>query len=235
MAQDGSLVYVPGSTPGGADRSLVWVDSAGREEPVTTPASAFEAVNLSADGTQAVLGASPDADGNADVWISDLARGTLTRLTVDPALDQSPLWSPDGQRVAFTSNRNGQMEVLWQAADGSGNTDTLVTFDPSITEVVPGDWSPDGTWLVAMAQDDIGMVMVGDRDSWQFLIESPADERNPTISPDGRWLAYGSRETGGFEVYVQRFPEGGGRQQVSVSGGHTPKWSRRWAILDLHA
>ena len=231
VAQDGALLYVPGNAQGGSDRSLVWVDTAGREESVTTRASAFQTVALSADGTGAVLGMSAERGGSEDVWISDdLARGTLTRLTTDPAYDGSPLWSPDGQRVAFASNRNGPMEVLWQAADGAGSADTLVTFNSSVTQVVPGDWSPDGTQLVvAMASEggpkDIGMVTVGDPDSWRFLIESPADERNPTISPDGRWLAYGSNETGGYEVYVQRFPDGGGRQPASVGGGHSPRWS----------
>ena len=162
LAQDGSLVYVPGSGQGVLDRSLVWVDTAGREEPVTTPASAFETVGLSADGT--------------------------------------------------------------------GDPETLMTFEPSTTNVVPGDWSPDGSQLlVAMGEAnaglDVGILSVGDPASWRYLLQTPADERNPTISADGRWLAYGSNETGGYEVYVQRFPEGGGRQQVSVSGGHTPRWS----------
>ncbi len=230
LAATGALAYVPGSGGDGADRSLVWVDSAGREEPVTTPASAFETVHLSADGTRAVLSTSAQGGGNADVWISDLARGTLTRLTTGPGYDGSPLWSPDGQRVAFASNRNGAMEVLWQAADGSGDPETLVTFEPSVTNVVPGDWSPDGSQLlVAIGEGNqplgIGIVSVGDPASWRYLVQTPAGEHSPTISPDGRWLAYGSRETGSYEVYVQRFPDGGGRQQLSVGGGHTPKWS----------
>jgi Tol biopolymer transport system component len=163
------------------------------------------------------------------VWISDLARGTLERLTVDPGFDGSPLWSPDGERIVFASNRSGPFELLWQLADGSAAPDTLATFDASVTNVVPGTWSPDGTRLIAAVgsttQLDIGMVTVGEPESWQWLLQTPASERNPALSSDGRWLAYGSNRTGAYEVYVQRFPGGGGRQQVSVGGGHTPRWS----------
>jgi hypothetical protein len=95
---------------------------------------------------------------------------------------------------------------------------------------VPGGWSPDGTLLfaavgVANQRLDIGVLTVGDPGSWKLLLQDAADERNPMLSPDGRWLAYASRVSGDYEVYVQRFPDGGGRQQVSVDGGHTPFWS----------
>jgi len=219
----------------GADaaRSLVWVDRAGREEPVATPARSFETVSLSPDGTRAALGTS---GSDANVWISDLARGTLTLLSVDAAYDGSPLWSLDGRRVAFASNRRGTMEVLWQAADASDEPATLVAFDdPLVSRVVPSGWSPDGVWLlVAIGSDtalDIGMVSVDDPTSWRYLLQTPAGERNPTVSPDGRWLAYSSNESGAYEVYVQRFPDGGARQQVSVGGGHTPRWSADGSTL----
>jgi serine/threonine-protein kinase len=229
VARDGSLVYVAGAAQSATgNRSLVWVDSTGRVEPLPTPGGDFEAVSLSPDGTRAMIGIGATA-GNADVWLSDLARGTLTRITTDPAFDGSPLWSPDGRRVAYASNRSGRMEVLWQAADGSGSVETLVTFPEGTTRVVPSGWSPDGKMLFVAAgpQDqalDIGIVTVGDPKSWRVLLQTPADERNPTISPNGRWLAYASRESGNYEVYIQRFPDGGGRQQVSVGGGHSPRW-----------
>ena len=153
-----------------------------------------------------------------------MARGTLERLTTDPAYDGRPLWSPDGQRVAFTSDRSGQAEMLWQAADGSGSADTLVTLPASAaTQITANDWSPDGMMLVVAvapegADQDIGVVSVGDPDSWRYLIQTPANESTSTISTDGRWLAYASTETGRFEVYVQRFPE----------GGRSPAGVRRW-------
>jgi serine/threonine-protein kinase len=225
LAENGALLYISGDVQGLGNRSVVWVDPAGREGVVPTPANAFEALDLSPDGTRAALGTS----GDADVWISDLARGTLERLTVDPGFDGSPLWSPDGERIVFASNRSGPFELLWQLADGSAAPDTLATFDASVTNVVPGTWSPDGTRLIAAVgsttQLDIGMVTVGEPESWQWLLQTPASERNPALSSDGRWLAYGSNRTGAYEVYVQRFPGGGGRQQVSVGGGHTPRWS----------
>ena len=170
------------------------------------------------------------SEDNADIWITELDRRTLVRLTTDLGSDGTPLWSRDGRRVAFTTDRSGQAEVWWQPADGSGEAEVLVTFEEPVTRVVPYDWLPDGSGLLVAASfdgvdQDIGLVLLdGDR-TWQPILQTDADERNPTISPNGRWLAYGSNETAGYEVYVRRFPEGSDRRQISVGGGHTPSWS----------
>ena len=226
-ADDGSLVYIPGTAATGT-RSLVWVDREGQEEVLTLPVSDYETLSLSPDGTRAAVIAGED-DGNADVWVSELARGTLTRLTTQPGIDTYPLWSPDGRRVAFTSTEDGRATVYWQAADGSGTPERLLT-DETMTDFVPYDWSLDGEtlFLTAVSQEtgrDIGMVSSDGSGIWEPLVQTPADDFSPAISPDGRWLAYASNESGGYEVYVQRFPELLGRQQVSVGGGHRPHWS----------
>ena len=227
VARNGSLIYVPGG--GSGERRLVWVDRRGEEEPLATRADNYVTLHLSPDGARAAVSIL-DGSGNSDVWVSDVVRGTLTRLTTDDAFDGRPLWHPDGRRVAFRSDRNGQPEVFWQAADGSGTAERLLTIDESVTDIVPYDWSPDGATLFVSATfretgSDVGMVSIEGPGTWEPLIQTAARETWPTISPDGRWLAYASNETGSFEVYVQRFPELEGKQPISVGGGTLPHWS----------
>ena len=184
---------------------------------------------MSPDGTRAAVGIR-DGSGNDDVWVSELARGTLTRLTTDEAFDGNPLWSPDGRRVAFTSDRNGRLEVFWQAADGSGSAERLLTIDEPVSGIVPYGWSPDGATLLVQASFvetgiDAGMVSIEGPGTWEPLVQTAAHEPAPTISPDGRWLAYTSNETGRFEIYVQRFPELEDRRQISLGGGFRSSWS----------
>ena len=229
-ADDGSLVYIPG-TPGTAGtntRSLVWVDRGGQEELLTLPARDYETLSLSPDGTRAAVIVGAEGE-NADVWVSELARGTLTQLTTQPGVETYPLWSPDGQRVVFMSREDGRATLSWQAADGSGTPDRLLT-DEVMSDIVPNDWSPDGErlFLTGVSPEtgrDIGMVAVDGSGTWEPLVETPAEEMAPAISPDGRWLAYASTESGRFEIYVQRFPAMLGRQQVSVGSGSRPRWS----------
>jgi serine/threonine-protein kinase len=234
VSEQGTLVYVTG------DEGLMaplWVDASGREEPTRTPRGNYQTVSLSPDGRWAALGAVGE-DGNADVWISELARGTLTRLTTDPGQETHPLWSPGGQRVAYVTDRSGSPEIVWRNADGSGSVETLLTPGAEADSLRPEGWSPDGTVLFFCLRQgrnvdfqdgsgnlDVGMVTVGEPDSWHPLLQTPAAECSPALSPDGRWLAYSSNETGGYQVYVQRFPEGTGRQQVSVTNGIRPRWS----------
>ena len=183
---------------------------------------------MSPDGTRAA--SAFQNGGNADVWVSELARGTLTRVTTDEGVDGNPLWSLDGSRVAFASNRNGQPEVFWKSADGSGTAELLLTMEESVSSIYPYDWSPDGTTLFLYATlpetgRDVGMVSIEGPGTWEPLIQTAAEEWAPTLSPDGRWLAYTSDETGRNEVYVQRFPELEDRRPVSVGGGYRPTWS----------
>ena len=229
VSDDGTLVYVPGAGADGAAR-LLWVTADGQEEMLGAPARAYTAVSLSPDGTRAALEIA--ADEGADVWVSELTRGTLTRITSTPGFDGSPLWSPDGDRVIFASTRNGRPELFSKAADGNGAAQVLATFDEMVGAVQPYAWSPDGTQLLVQLQTadtglDVGVLSLDGDGTLDMLLQTTADERNPALSPDGRWLAYASTETGGLEVYVQRFPELGDKRQLSVVGttSHSPRWS----------
>ena len=228
VADDGTLAYISRG-PVDDERHLAWVDRDGREEPLTV-AGAFETLDLSPDGSRAAFGTTGLGGANADVWISQLGRGDLTRLTTDPAVDESPLWSRDGRRVAFTTDRNGRPEVMWKAADGTGTAESIVVFDESANRVVPSDWSPDGTTLVVTvalrsSDQDVVLAPVDGDGKWTPLLETDADEHQPAISPNGRWIAFSSNENGSYEVNVQRFPEGTERQPVSVGTGQSPTWS----------
>ena len=230
VAGNGSLVYVPGSA-GDADasRGLMWVDAAGQAAPLPVERDQYLGISLSPDGTRAAVGT--NAAENRDVWVVDLARGSRTRVTTDAELDHLPLWSPDGESVVFASLREETPALYRKPADGTGVAERLVTIDGAMFIAANG-WTPDGTALVATAstsldQSDIGLVPLtsSGSSSWEPLIQSDAQEFDGAISPDGRWLAYASNETGRNEIYVQRFPELGQRQAISIGGGYGPAWS----------
>ena len=232
FSRDGTLVYVPGSGSdggGGPQRTLVWVDREGREEPLALPPGGYQRVRVSPDGTRlAVQVSGPEG---IDVWTSDLARGTLSILTPDPATDQNPLWTLDGERVVFSSDREPQ-GLFWKAADGRGPVEPLLTAaDAQAGQLNPVDWSPDGNELIfnyfstdTGGRDTAVLSMAGER-TWQPLLNSVASESDAALSPDGRWIAYRSDETGQNEVYVERFPDLGNKAQISTGGGRLPVWS----------
>ena len=227
VADSGTLAYLPGGVAAG-NQQLVWVDRTGAEERLPAPANDYRTVSLSPSGTRAAVSI---GSGNSDIWISELSRGTLERLTTDEAADTNPLWTQDGSSVVFVSGRNGRPEVFRKLADGSGRAERLFTVDDSVLDIVPGGWSPDGETLFARADfpetgRDIGIVSMSGSGTWEPILQSAANEFNPAISPNGEWLAYASNETGRNEIYVRRFPQLDGRTQVSLGGGFRPSWSK---------
>ncbi len=226
-ADDGSLVYIPGIAPTGL-RLPVWVDREGQEEVLALPPRDYETLSLSPGGTRAAIVAGRNR-GNTDIFIADLARGSLSQLTTQPGDDTTPLWSPDGQRVAYTSVEDGRVTVYVQAVDGTGSPERLLT-DETMTDVVPYDWSSDGGTLFLTAEfpgtgRDVGRVSTDGSGTWEPLVETDDDDQSPALSPDGRWLAYASFESGRSEVFVARYPEMLGQQLVSDGGGYRPHWS----------
>ena len=228
VSSDGALVHVPGSAgDAGSDRRLVWVDREGQQEFLDVPAAAYRRPRLSPEGTRVV--AQIVEGGTSSIWIADATRGTLSRVTSEAENYTSPVWTPDGQQVVFTSDRDGGLGFFRKSSDGTGEVERLATIDGA-TRLRAYGWSPDGNSLVFdLIQTDTGrdigvLTMEGER-SWVPLLESEALEVAPAISPGGQWIAYRSDETGRAEVYVQRFPDLGERQQISTEGGMDPTWS----------
>jgi serine/threonine-protein kinase len=225
FSKSGTLVYVRGDEESGSRRRMVWVDREGREEPFAAEPDHYFDPRISPDGSRVAL--TVVRSDNFDVWIYDLARGTSTRLTFDPAVDQRAVWTPDGQRLVFESARHGAAnDLFWKAADGTGQVERL-TASPYTHR--PHFWTSDGELVYEehhpkTVQDFHVLSMEGERPS-RPLLTTPFTEDRPALSPDGRWMAYRSLESGRTEVYVRPFPNvEEGKWQVSRDGGMSPVW-----------
>ena len=221
----GSLAYIPASRRQ-FERRLVWVDRKGEVQPLPAPARSYFSVALSPDGGQAAVIIASSA---FELWIYNLAGGTLTRLASEAGSNSFPLWTPDGKRITYRGARQGARNVFWRAADGTGTEERLTTGEGLHN---PYCWSPDGKWLAycplspTTTSMDIWMLpLEGDRKP-QLFHQTPFHEDQPSFSPDGRWLAYASEESGRREIYIQPFPGPGGKWQVSTDGGANPHWAR---------
>ena len=217
-------------------RTLTWVDRAGNEEPLPLDPAVYRVARLSPDGRRIAL--DRGRPNERDLWVFDLERDTLSPLFLDPGDDEAPVWTPDGRQIVFTSGRDGLANLHLRAADGTGPVERLST---SSDLQWPQSWSPDGRTLVfsrrvrtgpAAAETLDTMMMRLDADRTVApLLATEFTESNAAVSPDGRWIAYRSDESGRNEVYVQRFPELGGRVQISTTGGTSPLWSSDGAEL----
>lgn len=178
--------------------------------------------------------------GNNDLWLSDLTGGNATRFTFDPANDNFCVWSPDGNRVVWSSNREGPFHLYEKATSGAGQDALLLKSDHF---KFPMDWSRDGRFIIYRQIDpktkyDVWVLPVspeaGEQKPFLFL-QTEANETTAVLSPDGQWLAYSSDESGVYEIYVQSFPAGGGKRQVSRGGGIGPHWRGDGKELFYHA
>jgi serine/threonine protein kinase len=226
VASDGTLTYIRGVDVGAFARlTPSWIDREGRETTLGAPPRTYSHPRVSPDGERVALWAN---DQDSDVWIWDIRRSTLTRLTFTPGIDNFPVLTPDGQRLIFASERDGIRNLFSLAADGTGTADRL-TRSPNF-EVSTGV-TPDGRRAIFTETspgtlDDIMEVDLNGNHQVVALVQSPFMERNGIVSPDGRWLAYEANDSGQFEIYVRPYPEvNSGHWQVSSGGGTQPRWS----------
>ena len=226
VSADGTLVYLDGLDA--IEEQLVWLDRDGETVAETgLKAAAISSPTLSADGRRIAVAI---GGANEDVWVYDRSSGTKTRLTTAAEDENRPVWSPDGQQIAFASERAGNNDVLLRPAAGGGEDKELVAT-PLLER--PWDWSIDGRYLLYEASDpgtevDIWYLERGeDGGDWKPrpFLQTRFGERAAKFSPDGRYVAYHSDESGRFEIYVQPFPEGGRKVTVSSNGGTNVRWS----------
>jgi eukaryotic-like serine/threonine-protein kinase len=222
LSSTGSLTYIPGGVQT-AQRTLVWVDRKGMEQALPTPLRAYRYPRLSPEGQRVAV----TIEGSEEnIWLYNLARDTLTRLTFQGSFNLMGAWTPDGKRIAFESNREGPLNLFWQLADGNGGLERLTTSEQNQN---PNSWSPDGQLLTFVETSpttgfDIWVLRLRDHKAEPFL-QTSFNEAAPRFSPDGRWLTYTSDESGRYEVYVQPYPGPGGKWQISTEGGTEPMWN----------
>ena len=225
VSRDGTLVYLP-RVESPTLRRVVWVDRDGVETPTPLPPREYRSVRLSPDGARVAM-AVTESD-NSDIWVAQLATGVATRLTFEPTVESAPIWSRDGRFVIFRSERGGG-GMFRRAAAGTGDMERLTQSGGPIQ--TPGALAPGDRMLLftefrgfreqAIARVDLG----GGPEAVERLLDGPFAQLRPELSPDGRWLAYQSDESGRWEIYVRPYPDvHAGRWRISHDGGTTPRW-----------
>ena len=226
LSGNGTLVYIAGAAPE-ISRTLVWVDRAGTPQPISAPPRAYQDPRIAPDGHRLVIEIYPGASG--DLWMFDLDRSTLSRLTYEGFENETPVWMSDSQHVAFSSSRVGVQRALFLKAVGETNGDAQLVATANHTHLTSA--SPDGQFLAftqydPLTQGDIWVLpLTGSRPPQPFL-KTPFHEWGAVFSPDSHWIAYVSNESGRDEIYVQAFPESGQKVQISTEGGKEPAWAR---------
>jgi hypothetical protein len=227
-----TIVYRPiqGSVSG--IQQVVWIDRAGKRGPPVWMPGTFQSLRLSPDGHRLALDHSDG--GNQDIWVIDLDRGIPNKLTFDPAGDGIPRWSPDGKQLVFTSTRLGAPKMFIQTSLNLGTEQPLLAEAPSDLQYIAEDWSLDGKYLVfvraplpAIYSDIWVKPMSPDGKPFPFVQSKTFIQGEPRVSPNSRWLAYTTNNSGTFQIFVQTFPDPkGAKQRVTAEeGGIYPAWS----------
>ena len=220
-----SLVYRVGS--GWAVVQMELRDRKGNRLGTVGPPADYSNPALSPDGRALAVSKRDPATRTRDIWLFDPARGTNQRLTFDPADDSSQTWSSDSQRIIFTSNRKGHRDIWQKAASGTGDDELVFASDG---EKSVDDWTHDGRYVVygayatGLKREEWALPLSGNRKPFP-VVQRLGFVWEAQVSPNGKWIAYDSDESGKREIYVQDFPSGGGRWQVSTDGGDEPEWN----------
>jgi Tol biopolymer transport system component len=224
VSENGVLGYRTGVS---GSNQLTWVDRSGKlVESIGMPGG-YQSPDLSPDGKQIAV---HRHEGNGgDVWLVESSGGKTSRLTFNASQENSqPVWSSDGSHIVFGSRRNGKWGIYQKLSNGTGSEELL--FESDLLKM-PHSWSGDGKFVMyyvadpKTANDVWALPLAGDRKPFAVL-QTPFGEGHPQISPDGKWLAYESNETGRSEIYVQSFPPGAGKWQISSNGGQFSRWRR---------
>jgi eukaryotic-like serine/threonine-protein kinase len=221
VAANQTLVVQTGK---GADRSqFIWFDRSGKQVGAVGPSGLFANPAVSPDGRRVAF-EQTDRDGrHVDIWIHELASDAVARLTFGPGLNELPVWSPDGKEVVFGGLRRSSWGLIDKKADGSGSERPIGDSLPSVQG--PSDWSRDGKYLLSFKTGELWYLSISDRQP-KPLFGGNWAVRNAQFSPDGKWMAYSSNETGNSEIYVSPFPNADSKWQVSRGGGQGPRWRR---------
>ncbi len=226
ISSNGLLAYSSGSV---AAEQLAWLNRDGELLETLGPVANYDAPELSADDRWIAVGRGQIGSVDDEIWVIDSVRGTSTRFTFNPTTDAAPVWSSDGRSIIFGSTRmeDTPWGIFRRPFGAAGEEDTLVGMNTQI--VLPSQCSADGDYLVyhvfgpRMFTDIYAVAMSGDAEPIPLVV-TPFEEAGARLSPNGRWLAYHSNESGTHQIYVRPFPEAGGKWQISSGGGHEPEW-----------
>lgn len=225
-SENGNLAYQAGGTP--TVSQLIWFDRSGKQVNAIGPPSDYEDPHISPDGSKVALNKLDPQTGVSNIWIYDLSSGTDTRFTFSRSFDHNPIWSPDKSKIVFDSNRKGPAGLYQRSLIGTEGEELLFDSDE---EKTPTDWSPDGQIIIYQSSnlknrwDLWTLPLSGDRKP-RPLLRNEYNEMDGRISPNGKWLAYTSDESGLREVYVSAISGSSGKWQISTAGGSQPKWRR---------
>jgi Tol biopolymer transport system component len=235
VSDAGVLVYDPSSDR--ESKRLVWVDRGGKPLGSAGVGGSINQPRLSPDEKRVVVERLDPQTDTFDLWLQNVTGGAASRFTFDPANDFAPVWEPSGSRIVWASFREGVANLYQKAASGAGQDELLLK---SSFNKIPSDWSVDGRFIIYSQTDpktkgDVWVLpLSGSQQPFPFL-QTEVGESRAQLSPDGRWMAYLSDESGGYEVYVQSFPEAGGKKQISTKGGTGPHWRRDGKELFYYA